>query len=317
MKKKRWKKSLIFKCICCLSGFLLIVVLLLQSHTLFFEQKEKAAGGKIMTPITRFEVAQEGIPEKEPVLTEPNLVAPSASIPTPDVAFKGSAAGAIRISGERLFAWEIDKRWPAASLTKLLTAVVAFESLKKDDLILFTDDIIATEGESGGFIPGEVFTLNDSVGAMLVVSSNDAGEAIASNYGRDRFITKMNQWAKEIGMENSVFVDPTGLSIHNRTTIQDIERLVQYIYQNHSDILAFTTKPQFTITSHLQKTTRTLYNINIFAGRDDFIGGKTGYIPSSGGNLVSIFRRLNDTVIITVFGTVDRFQETENILHNL
>jgi D-alanyl-D-alanine carboxypeptidase len=250
-------------------------------------------------------------------ISESSLVAPSASIPAPDASFQGSAAGVIRTDGSRLFSWERTKRWPIASLTKLLTATVAIETFPENSIIVISETSILPEGNRAELMVGEAFSLDDMITAMMTVSSNDAAEAIAEFTGRDIFVERMNAFAAELGMVNSTFDDPSGLSVYNRSTVEEIELLVQYIWKNHPGVLAKSTRPNASITNLVKNESRTLININAFAGQNDFLGGKTGYLPAAGGNLVSIFARENDIIIVTVFGTHDRFAETRKIMHNL
>jgi D-alanyl-D-alanine carboxypeptidase len=230
-----------------------------------------------------------------------------------------SAAGAYTLDNGELYNFRADKRWPIASITKLMTAVVANKLLDPKEVIRITDDMLLADGSSGGFVSGESFTVEDLVEAMLVVSSNDAASAVSIHYGEEKFINEMNKFAEELGMIDTTFVDPTGLSIQNLSTVEDLVRLTKYIFENEPGILKITRKPTDSIINIKTGTSRKLENINIFAGREDFIGGKTGQIPEAGGNLLSVFSlpKNGSTVIIVVLGANDRFGETEKILSKL
>ena len=233
-----------------------------------------------------------------------------------------SAAGAYSMSGEELYSFRPDKRWPIASITKLMTALTAdrlFMSEKPYELIKVTEEMVATDGNSGGFRVGEVFRVDDLIKAMMLVSSNDAAEALAMHFGEKAYVAEMNKIALEIGMTDTRFVDPTGLSVQNLSTAEDLRRLAKYIWENEPYIFEISQAKSGVITDRISGAGRILTSINEFSGRADFLGGKTGNIPEAEGNLVSIFKvpERDEEVIIIVLGTAGRFAETEKILDNL
>lgn len=229
-----------------------------------------------------------------------------------------SAAGAYTITGDELYSFRADKRWPIASITKLLTALIAYEEFGEDDVVPITKEAVATEGESG-FREGEMYTVGDLVEAMLLISSNDAATALAMHYNsQELFVKKMNERAAELGMTDTSLADPTGLSFQNLSTVEDLRKLALYIWENEPQIFRITRRESGTLLEVKSGKRRTIQNINIFAGREDFLGGKTGHIPEADQNLLSIFALPNrEPVVIIVLGAADRFQETENILRNL
>jgi len=188
-----------------------------------------------------------------------------------------------------------------------------------EDTIVITEDILETYGESAGFKLGERYTVNDLISAMMTVSSNDAAYALAAHFGEDDFISEMNLFAKNIGMKSTTFRDSSGLSPQNLSTVEDLYLLGKYIWENEPDIFSITRKKSATIHDVNTGFQHTLININKFAGRDDFLGGKTGQIPEAGGNLLSLFtyKTFNQPILIVVLGTDERFVETEKILMEL
>ncbi len=206
-----------------------------------------------------------------------------------------------------------DYRWPIASVTKLMTAVVALERIGPDVPITISQAAVESEGEAGGFSAGEIFTVNDLIKAMMTVSSNDAAAAIADFMGTPRFYDLMQERAAQLGMTNTSFIDATGLSYLNQSTARDIALLVHYVYKQYPDVLGISTHKTNVITES-SGATRTLKNINVFAGTLGFVGGKTGYTDESGGNLVSLFDHQGKTYLVIVFGATDRFGETSKLL---
>lgn len=231
-----------------------------------------------------------------------------------------SAAGAYEIlTGDTLYEFRAEKRWPIASITKLVTAMVAMEVFDATETIEIDEKALAIVGESGGFELGDVYTVEDLIKSMMLVSSNDAAHALAMHFGEDEFIEEMNALVEEIGMENTTFHDPSGLSPQNLSTVEDLEILAEYVFENYKSVLAISRMRSGTIREVNTGVVRSLVNINAFAGRPDFLGGKTGHIPDSGGNLLSIFEdpKTRDPIVIIVFGAGDRFYQTEKILDNL
>jgi len=206
------------------------------------------------------------------------------------------------------------KRWPIASITKLMTAVVAIENISKSKLVTISGSAVETEGAAGGFSAGEVMTSEDLLKAMMLVSSNDAAVALAEYLGQEKFIGLMNAKAVSLGMADTFFKEPTGLSTLNQSTVRDLKILVRYINATHPEILGYSRLASVKIFNTQSKQGRVLKNINLFSGRPDFLGGKTGYTDDAGENLVSLFSRNNRTIIIIVLDARDRFAESLSAL---
>lgn len=222
-------------------------------------------------------------------------------------------------SGRMLYSESSDRRWPMASLTKLMTAIIATDSYSSEDTIQadFDPAPLVGTGGAGTVSPGEKFSVRDLLGMTLVSSSNEAAEALAANYpgGRAAFIAAMNAQAKEWGLENTNYGDPTGLSVVNQSTPSDLERLVVKIYAEYPDILDITRKRTWTATELTTRRKRTVTTTNSFAGQADFLGGKTGYTDDAGGNLISLFSLNRSPVFILVMGAEDRFGATREIVN--
>lgn len=198
------------------------------------------------------------------------------------------SALARELNGEVIF-YEFNsrQRWPIASLTKLMTAVIAAEKLGSDREI------------------------NDLIKAMVLISSNEAADQLANRYGTENFVSAMNAKARELGMNQTSFFDASGLSFLNQSTATDLYKLVRYITLKHPQIFQWSREKELMING-LKYT-----NVNKFVGRKDFLGGKTGYTDEASGNLVSIFGSFPRPILIIVLGTPDkseRFEQTENLL---
>jgi len=213
-----------------------------------------------------------------------------------------------------LFEFNATKRWPIASVSKLMTSVVALEKIGLEKEMKMSATAVATEGITGGFKAGETFKTEDLLKAMMVVSSNDAAMAVAEDFGKEQFVDLMNQKAKELGMNDTYYEEPTGLSFLNQSTANDLVKLANYIYANHPQILEISRQKEVLIKELNTKKSRKLLNINRFAGQADFIGGKTGYIDESGRNLVAFFNKDNKIILTIVLGAENAFEETKKII---
>ena len=129
----------------------------------------------------------------------------------------------------------------------------------------------------------------------------------------------MNLVTKAAGMNNSQFIEPTGLSVQNQSTVEDLVKLVQYIWRENREFFQITRQSRGFIIDINLGVGRQLININEFAGDDDFLGGKTGTLPEADSNLISVFYVPGfwEPVIVVVLGSKDRFAETRSILSSL
>ena len=202
------------------------------------------------------------------------------------------------------------ERWALASLTKLMSAIIAVENVGSEKIVTISEKTMAVDGISGNLKLGEQYEVSELVTAMLTVSSNRAAAAIADFYGEQKFVDAMQTKASVLGMTSTTFVEPTGLSFLNQGSVEDLEKLAAYIYKNHPEIFEITRQKSVEIHGNY------LLNINSFAQtRSDFWGGKTGFTDMAGGNLVTVFNHEGRKLLFIVLGTDDRFGQTD-MLYN-
>lgn len=277
------------------------------------------AGRQVVSPETF--VAALSIPELPataaeltPASHDPALNTQRLPLDAPDINSSITAvAGVVLDLDAEKTLWERRpfQRHPLASLAKLMTAVIAEEHIGFEKLITVSDADVLAEGDAGDFKSGEVFTARDLVAAMLLSSSNDAADALARFYGVKSFVDAMQQRAAELGMTNTSFFDPSGLSSLNQSTILDLVTFMRALRAEHPDILALSNTKERAIIEQSSGIARVIKNINVFAGTSDFRGGKTGYTPEAHGNLISLFNVGGRTLLVIVLGTDDRFGETK------
>lgn len=215
-----------------------------------------------------------------------------------------------------LAASDLEKSVPIASITKLMTAVIATEFISLDKNVsvsqpTFVQSLIPRlEGR-------QQVSMYSLLQLLLVESSNEAAEVIASQINRDEFINLMNQKAVEIGMTDTYFIDPSGLGAENISSVGDLLRLVQYIHKNRNFIFQLTTN-QNVPTSYISGEFGDLVNFNEVEGLDNFIGGKVGETKAAGQTSVSLHKlevkgKQRDIVVI-ILGSEDRNKDVRKLL---
>jgi len=217
-------------------------------------------------------------------------------------------------SGEEVLSLHEAERWPLASVSKLMSAIVARENMSLEQRVVFSQAAIDTEGVSGGFKEGDIYSVEDLVYAMMVVSSNDAAVALSESMPDGQFVSLMNQKALELGMDNTHFKEPTGLSMLNQGTANDLALLVEYAWDKHPELFTVSSRPTATIRDLKTNKNVKLTNINALASRRDFLGGKTGYTEDANENLVSVFSIGGKPTAIIILGADDRVSEAEKII---
>ncbi len=197
---------------------------------------------------------------------------------------------------------QADKILPIASLTKLVTAVVAKRNISSDKRVSITRQIMATYGNTGQFKVGETFTVKDLMYPLLMVSSNDAAEALAQSFGRRAFIGEMNDFVQSIGAYRTYFQDPSGLSPKNISTARDLSIITDWVRIHEPDILSLTREKTHTMRAH------TWINPTHFLNWSNYLGGKNGYTPEANRTGISLFTlgKKKDTYIIIVLGSEGR-----------
>ncbi len=178
---------------------------------------------------------------------------------------------------------DADRLLPIASITKLVTAVIAKKLLDENKSIEITKSMINTEGTSGNLRLGEKLKVKELFYPLLMVSSNDTAEALARAYGREKFIKEMNTWASSIGAYKTYFEDPTGLSPKNVSSARDISIIANWIMKNEPDLFDITLTKTKTIRAH------TWINPTHFLNLDSYKGGKNGFTTEAKLTNVSLF----------------------------
>src|SRR3989344_2970882 len=156
------------------------------------------------------------------------------------------AFAAIRLSDNKiLLGKNTDQVHSIASITKLMTSVVALENIASNQATVLTQEMLEPLGHSPSLFLGLNISAENLLKVALIQSSNDAAETLTFFTGKQNFLTLMNQKAKELNMQGTVFIDANGLHPGNHATVSDIVKLVSYIYNRHPEILQITKSNDF------------------------------------------------------------------------
>ena len=175
-----------------------------------------------------------------------------------------------------------------ASITKIMTATLAIESGKIDDIVVVDDSILKAYGSVIYIEIGEEISLKDLLYGLMLRSGNDAAVMIA-NYvagSEEEFVEMMNKKARELGMKNTTFYNASGLPTPegNYSSAYDMALLTRYAMKNEIYREIVKTK-EYKVTTN--KKTYLWNNKNKLLRYDYITGGKTGYTEESGRTLVS------------------------------
>ena len=211
-----------------------------------------------------------------------------------DASVSVSARGAVLMeqeSGRVLFEKDAHTKRRIASITKIMTAILAIESGKMNELVTVSEQATRAEGSSVYLKPGEKIKLKHLVYGLMLRSGNDTAVAIAEHVGGslDGFVYLMNQKANEIGMLNTHFSNPHGLDDHEDhfSTAYDMALLTRYAMQNKTYQKIAGTK-KYKAPNPTENWDREWKNKNRLLTKYKYTtGGKTGFTKRAKRTLVT------------------------------
>ncbi len=215
---------------------------------------------------------------------------------------------------------------PIASITKLVTVLVLLDQELDFQSIVTINPLDRKDGGRIWVYQGEQFTIQDLWMDGLIASDNVAIMALVRNSGLswEEFIDAMNDKAKELGMEDSSFIEPTGISRYNVSTASDLALLYQEVLSK-TEVLDAIRRPTYSFSPVNKDAVRSIENTNKLLGsylnQDDYsiLAGKTGFTYEAGYCLGVIVDGplANDDLIVIALGadTIDaRFQDVKGLI---
>lgn len=222
-----------------------------------------------------------------------------------------------------LYAKDAEKKVSPASLTKVMTALLAIQSGKMNQAVTITLEMTQVEPTIAGYRRGDVVLMSDLVKAAMIKSDNDAAKAIAITVGGDEehFIAMMNAKARTIGMRNTHFNNPCGYDGQDHySTPNDLLKMTEYAIKN----------PTFNAISKLNNHTYyvlnknklkefTAYTHNRLLNRYQYaVGVKTGFTNKAGACLIARAKKDGkDCLIVMMNAKEDRWKTAKNIFEQV
>jgi D-alanyl-D-alanine carboxypeptidase len=202
---------------------------------------------------------------------------------------------------------------PIASLTKLMTAIVVLDNYSLTATTTVSSMADAQNPMKQDVMLGQTMNIENFFNIMLVGSSNKSAYTLAEVMGEGKFVGLMNQKAREIGMYDTFFADPTGLSDNNISTASDLVKLAEHILKKYPKISAVSRLEKIDIPNfgQIQNTDQLLGEV------PEIICGKTGFTNQAKGCLLLVMTSpKNDGYLINVvLGAEDRFLEMKKIIN--
>lgn len=217
-------------------------------------------------------------------------------------------------NGEIIYGHNQFEKMPMASTTKIMTCLLACESGRLYETVNITSNMLCSEGSSLGLKVGDKITLLDLVCGMLLASGNDAADATAIFLGGsiEKFAEMMNEKAKQIGMNSTNFVTPSGLdSKKHYSTAYDMALLSSAALKNEI-FASLCSKKSADIMINSKKIT--LYNHNKLLSQIDGCNGvKTGFTKKSGRCLVSSVTKNGLTLVCVTLNDFDDWNDHKKL----
>lgn len=228
----------------------------------------------------------------------------AASVGPPPVV-DAEAALVATADGEVLHELDGEERLPMASITKLMTALVALDELRPGEIVSVDPSVVGIEGSSIYLQPNEELTVRDLLAAALIQSANDAAYALAAAAADGdvrAFVRRMNREADELGLDDTHYVNPAGLDAPGHySSVRDIFRLAE-VAMRRSVVRELVKQAGGTIGGG-----RTLFGWNDLLGTyPGLFGVKTGHTDEADWCQVAAARRQGSSVYAVILGSPSR-----------
>lgn len=239
----------------------------------------------------------------EPLASQPDIGAKAA------VSIVSNLQGPDRI----IFSKNINEKLPIASLTKLMTAVIVLDKYNLSENIIIDDVADSQDPMKQDVRLGQVLSVESLLEIMLVESSNKSAYALSELIGEKKFVGLMNKKALELGLQDTYFVDPTGLSPENVSTAIDLARFTKYILRDYPKIAETSMERESEVSGF-----GSVVNTDELLGEiPEIICSKTGFTTAAKGCLLLAMNdsKNNDYIINIILGADDRFAEMRKLIN--
>lgn len=223
-------------------------------------------------------------------------------------------------TGKSLYEKNIDKRLPIASLAKIMTAIVTLERKDWHEKLYVSPTAAAMEPDKMLLRAGEWMSVEELMKGLFMVSANDAAEVFAEELFGDRqaFVDAMNSKAKQLGMSNTMFVNPTGLQEDGKqqySSAVDVAIMARYLVNKWGHVVDITSQSHTMIPATAEHQDYDLYSgINLLTTYPGVVGLKTGYTPEAGLTLVTLAQKGDFEVLGVILGSENRREEARELL---
>lgn len=211
-------------------------------------------------------------------------------------------------------------RLPIASLTKIMTVIVALEHRRLDDKVLVSQEAAVMEPDHMELQAGEILTVEELLDGIFLVSANDAAETLAetSTSSRDDFLRRMNETARQLGMKDTRFINPTGLDEDGKeqySTAYDVVLMSRFAIKTFPKVINISSSYHIFLPQTSTHQDYDLYSgINLLTTYPGVLGFKTGYTPEAGLTLVTLAKREGHLVLGVLLNSGDRRDEARALL---
>ena len=218
-------------------------------------------------------------------------------------------------SGRVLYESNADEERLIASITKIMTCIIAIEEGNLNKEVEASDEILKMYGTSIYLEVGEKMKLIDLLYGLMLRSGNDASVVIAKEIAgsEEKFVELMNKKAQEIGMTNTTFSNPHGLDeeTKNYSTARDMAKLSRYAYKNKTYRKIIGTEEYRVKTDN--KSYLWYNRMKLLGNYKYCTGGKNGYTPSAGKTLVTTHEKGNLKITVVSLHDNDEYNNHENL----
>ena len=221
---------------------------------------------------------------------------------------------------EVLMSKRADEPFPMASISKWFVAWLSDFNYSIKDKIFFDQESINTYGNQGNFRTGDEVIFEDVLYALLMESSNDAGEALARQKNRDEFLKELNNQIRKLGLQKTFLEDASGLSSKNVSSANDLYKFLKLLYEENQDILEISNTRRHTGSNENSRPMSWASN-NRFVSQGDIriLGAKNGYTGEAGQTFAGILSfpisELNKRdIAVIILKSFNRNKDIENIM---